>query len=108
MKQINEMFDRFFSGRDPLKQKWQVRRSISDPFQIVVTHYHHIILIYHMGTKQVIHTWWEKPADKRGLIASLEYLIQRESADGNDTTSLQEALKELIDLPNNYQIELMI
>jgi hypothetical protein len=78
MKQIQTCLDRVFAGEPPLKQKWRAhlgRATVCDNHRwLLLHHYHHLVLVVDLDTKEIIRQWWEKPADKRGLDAALAYL----------------------------------
>lgn len=79
MKQIEECLGRFFSGKPALAKKWRAYYNIAKSTPtLLLMHYHHIILEYDFYNEIVLHSWWEKNADKRGLDAALHYLKNRE------------------------------
>lgn len=80
MKQIQECLDRAFDDKPPLRKKWraQILRLTDYPFPVLVLmHYDHLCLLYCTERSKPLHTWWEKPTDKRGLDAALAYLERR-------------------------------
>lgn len=74
MKQIDECLERFFTGKPPLKRKWQARWYKDYPHIMILFHYQHIILVYDTHKKEILYEWWEVPADKRGLEAAKKWL----------------------------------
>jgi hypothetical protein len=74
MKQIQVMLDRHFEGKPPLSHKWRVIKCPFNKNAIRVYHYLHLILVYDLDNHMVLYSWWEKPADKRGLESCLAYL----------------------------------
>ncbi|MGF0347734.1 hypothetical protein ACQR3P_29260 [Rhodococcus sp. IEGM1300] len=82
MKQITECLDRAFQKKPPLNKKWraQIMHLKDYPHPVlIVMHYHHLSLLYCIERRKPLHTWWEKPTDKRGLDAALDYLENRPS-----------------------------
>ena len=81
MKQINDCLNRFFARQSPLKKKWSAHSQVLDNGSevLLLYHYHHLVLVYHIQTNRVLHQWWERQADKRGLDAALAYLERRHS-----------------------------
>jgi len=71
------MLDRYFAGKRTLSRKWRAYRHPDLENVIVVCHYHHLVLMYDLFSDRPLYTWWERPADKRGLDACLEYLKKR-------------------------------
>lgn len=80
MKQIDECLSRAFEGRRPLKKKW---RAGIDEGKLYLFHYHHLVMIYDLKTKEIKHEWWEKPTDKRGLDAAKKWLKENRTEDIN-------------------------
>lgn len=83
MKQITECLDRAFAGKLPLRRKWRAQivtlKDYPHPV-LILMHYHHVCLMYCIERDKSLHSWWEKPTDKRGLDAALRYLKERASA----------------------------
>lgn len=69
---MDECLERFFQGKDPLNKKWRAYGSHNRYMWLM--HYHHVVLGYDFQEKKVIHQWYERPTDKRGLDAALEFL----------------------------------
>jgi hypothetical protein len=61
---IDNTLSRLFKGLPQLPVKW---RAFIRNNELHVYHYHHLVIIYDLKTKIYKHTWWELPADKRGL-----------------------------------------
>lgn len=81
MKQIDEVLTRhLIDKKPPLLKKWQVTTRLphfaSDQPILFLLHYHHLILAVDLQSKRVLHSWYEKPADKRGLDSALIWLTQ--------------------------------
>lgn len=76
MKQIEDCFNRFFTGKSQKKVKWQVHQPNQGDY-IVLFHYNHMALMIDPDTLDVVYEWeGECPTDKRGIKAALEYLNQ--------------------------------
>lgn len=80
MKQIRECMDRAFEGKRPLAKKWKAVISNDETNYLFLTHYHHLILVYDLDTNTILHKWWERPADKRGLDSAMKLIEEREYA----------------------------
>lgn len=80
MKQIRECLDRAFENKVPFNRKW---RSIIEDDKLILVHYHHLVLVFDLIDKNILHSWWEKPADKRGLDSALRYLEERQLMNGH-------------------------
>lgn len=83
MKQIDEVLTRhLIDKKPPLRKKWQVTTQLphfhSDRPLLYLFHYQHLVLVVDLTNKEVLHTWHEKPADKRGLDSALAWLTQHE------------------------------
>lgn len=78
MKQIDECLTRAFHNKPRLKKKWQCikvsPRNGEGYFQYHLYHYHHLVLVYCPFSKTILHEWWEKQADKRGLESAKEWI----------------------------------
>lgn len=75
MKQIDECLTRAFAGKSPLpSKKW---KAIIEDDLLLVFHYHHLILAYDVNTHERYREWHERPADKRGFDAALQWLEDR-------------------------------
>lgn len=98
MKQINECFDRFFSGKMQRKTKWQVHQPNMGDF-IVLFHYNHIALMIDPDTLEVMYQWeGECPTDRRGIVAAVRYL------ENNKEKILKQIADEKIKLKKGYKI----
>lgn len=75
MKQINECFDRFFSGKQQKKSaKWQLHQPNNGDY-IVLFHYNHMALMIDPDSLDIVYQWsGECPTDRRGINAALLYL----------------------------------
>lgn len=81
MKQIDDMLTRHLIEDKPaLRKKWQaitVKAHFDDDVdQLHIYHYHHLVLKLDLVHKKILFTWYERPADKRGLNSSLVWLKQ--------------------------------
>lgn len=75
MKQVQTCMDRVFEGKKPHKaNKWKAY--ILDDI-LYVYNYQHLSLKFDIQNKEVVYKWYEKRADKRGLVSVLLYLEQR-------------------------------
>lgn len=81
MKQMDECLDRVFSFQHPApSKKWKAFRGAwlgEKPNLILLYHYHHLVMVYDSTANEILHEWWEKPTDKRGLDAAKEYLNKK-------------------------------
>jgi hypothetical protein len=73
MKQITECLDRAFNNEKPLKRKWRAVVSQENNYLFLV-HYQHLVLVYDLDNENILHEWWELPADKRGLDSAKQYI----------------------------------
>lgn len=81
MKQIKEALDRAFENKQPLKKKWKAFiewQQDKQTYYLYIFHYHHLILVYDIKVQKSIYEWWERKADKRGLMAAKKYLEERQ------------------------------
>ncbi|MEK4781026.1 hypothetical protein NST86_33200 [Bacillus sp. FSL L8-0199] len=82
MKQISDCIDRALKGLPPLEsKKWKAYLQWNEEHRthyICLYHYQHLVLIYDTVKKSILHQWWEKPADKRGLDSAKEYIEEKE------------------------------
>ena len=79
-KAVQEVFDRYFNMKKPLKSKWQIGTTLDKQdgrSYLCFYHYHHLLLMYDLKENVVRYQWWEKPTDKRGLDSALLILEQR-------------------------------
>lgn len=80
LKSVQEVFDRYFSLKKPIKSKWRVTTMLDrrdGRTYICFYHYHHLLLMYDLRDGVARYQWWEKPTDKRGLDSALIILNQR-------------------------------
>ena len=77
MKQIMECLDRVFLTQKPLKKKWKAYLDFNENGEqmIILYHYQHLILVSNITTKKIMFAWYEKDADKRGLLSAIKYLV---------------------------------
>lgn len=81
MKQIDDMLTRhLIEDKRPLRRKWipiTIKAQFDDDVdQMHVYHYHHLVLKLDLSNKRLLYTWYERPADKRGLNSCLAWLKQ--------------------------------
>lgn len=79
MKQIEECLDRVFQTQKPLKKKWRAFFDFNDNGEqiLLLYHYQHLILVLNMRLQAIEYIWYEKDADKRGLISAINYLVDK-------------------------------
>ncbi len=108
MKQIDQCFERWQNGLKPLaSSKWKLSQQGSI---LILTHYHHRILQYCLLNNRFTYAWYEKPADKRGLVAAVSWCasnlstpmieIEKYKKTEDDTDVAHHQVKESIS--NNY------
>lgn len=80
MKQILECLDRVFLSQKPLKKKWKAYLDFNENGEqiLVLYHYQHLVLVSNITTKKVMFAWYEKDADKRGLLSAIKYLVNND------------------------------
>lgn len=80
VKQMDECLTRAFIGKEPLKsKKWKgfIRKDkSSSALYLLLYHYHHHVLTYNIKNEEILHEWWERPADKRGLDSAKKWLSE--------------------------------
>ncbi len=69
MKQIETMCDRLYEGKTSLNKKWKAFYINLNEYGdcICFLHYQHLIAVYSLDKNDFVRTWYEKPADLRGL-----------------------------------------
>lgn len=100
-KGVRDVIERFLNQKRPLKSKWAFQ-TYYDPFKgsyLVLTHYHHTLLVINPKTKLIAFQWWEKPTDLRGLQSAVlvlkEYQLIKEEYQWDNT------IKRFVLIPNS-------
>jgi len=70
-KQVDEAIARGLAGKLP---SGKVKVMVDNHTLLTLHHYHHLLLRFNLKTKTVLHSWHEKPTDKRILDAAIEAL----------------------------------
>lgn len=88
MKQIDECLRKAFQNKSPTpSRKWKafIQKELDGKEYLYVFHYHHLIVVYCIDTKDYTYEWWEKPTDKRGLDDIKKWLreYQRKSSENS-------------------------
>lgn len=97
IKQINECFDRFFTGKLQRKTKWQVHQPNLGDF-IVLFCNDNMALLIDPDTLDVMYQWeGQSRADKNGIIAAIKYLTDNKEKllqlIANEKTKVEKIIK---------------
>lgn len=79
MKQIDVALSSALSDKaPPPSQKWKgFINWTGQTYILSLYHYHHLVLQYDLFNHIILHEWWERPADKRGLDSAKIWLEAR-------------------------------